>query len=54
MTRAYIPIGLIIIFAFWVLYHLLIKKDLRKHANSFYLGLFFIGVWAVLYCWMRD
>jgi hypothetical protein len=49
MLRIYIPILLLIIFIGWVLYRLLIKKDLKQHLNSLYLGLTFTGVWILIY-----
>jgi predicted PurR-regulated permease PerM len=42
-------IGLVITFIVWILYRLLIKKDLNKNLNSMYLGLFFIGIWVLFY-----
>lgn len=42
-------IGLVITFIVWILYRLLIKKDLNKNLNSMYLGLFFIGIWILFY-----
>ncbi len=54
MSRVGIVIGLVIAFTGWILYRLLIKKDLKKNLNSVYLGLFFIGVWALAYFLIRD
>lgn len=47
--RILMPIGLVIVFAGWILYRWLIKKDIRKHTNNVFAGLFFIAVWAILY-----
>lgn len=49
MLRLFIPIGLMAVFACWVLYHLLIKRDLKQQLSGFYMGLFFIGVWGLIY-----
>jgi len=49
MLRIYMPIAFLIFFVAWILYRLVIKKDLKKNLNSMYLGLFFIGVWALIY-----
>ena len=35
-------------------YRLIIKKDLKKNLNNLYLGLFFIGVWALLYFFIVE
>lgn len=47
--RIWIPLVLVIAFVFWVLYRLLIKKDLKKHTSGVITGVIFIAVWAVLY-----
>jgi high-affinity Fe2+/Pb2+ permease len=49
MLRLFIPILFFAIFIAWVLYRLLIKKDLKQNLNSLYLGLIFIGVWVLIY-----
>lgn len=49
MFRLFIPIAFTAVFIIWVLYHFLIKKDLKAHTNTMYVGLFFVGVWGVLY-----
>lgn len=49
MTYPFIPIGLIIVFIVYLLYLLLIKKDLKKFRTVLYPGLFFIIIWAVIY-----
>ncbi len=51
--RIFMPVVFIILFAGWVLYRLLLKKDLLKHKAELYLGIFFIAVWAVLYYWIE-
>ncbi|MBP7514446.1 MAG: hypothetical protein KA791_07855 [Flavobacteriales bacterium] len=53
MLRLYIPLGLIAVFVGYVLYLLILKKD-RKHLKAFlHPGLLFIGIWVVLYYWLR-
>lgn len=45
-------LGLVALFAGWILYRLLVKKDLARHMNMVYLGLAFIAIWGVLYVWL--
>ncbi|MCD6068255.1 MAG: hypothetical protein K0S33_3081 [Bacteroidetes bacterium] len=55
MFRLYIPIAFVLVFAAWILYRFLIKKDLKQQLNSLSVGLFFTGVWAVIYiALLRD
>lgn len=49
MTYPFIPIGLIAALFIYLLYILIIKKDKQKFKSIFYLGLFFIAIWAVIY-----
>jgi FtsH-binding integral membrane protein len=49
MTYPFIPIGLIAVFIVYVVYLLLIKKDLKQLRSVIYPGLFFIAIWAVIY-----
>ncbi len=49
MLYWFIPLGLVAVFFGWILYHLLIKKDLRKYTSEMSFGFFFIGLWAVIY-----
>lgn len=49
MLRIYMPIVFLIFFIGWILYRLVIKKDLKQNLNSVYVGLFFIAVWAIIY-----
>ena len=49
MTYPFIPIGLIAIFIVYVLYLLLIKKDIKKLKSNLNPGLFFIAIWVVIY-----
>ena len=48
MTYPFIPIVLIAVFAVVILY-LLIKKDMKKVQSVLYPGLFFIGIWILIY-----
>jgi len=49
MFRAYIPILFFAFFIGWILYRLLIKKDLKRNLGTLYIGLAFIGVWLLIY-----
>jgi hypothetical protein len=49
MTYPLISIGLITLFIAYILYLLLIKKDLKKFKTVLYPGLFFIAIWAIIY-----
>lgn len=49
MMRMFAPVILLVIFIGWILYRWIIKKDLRKHLTSLYVGLFFMGIWGLLY-----
>jgi FtsH-binding integral membrane protein len=49
MLRLFIPVGLIAVFACWVIYRLLIKKDLKQQHSGLYMGLFFTGIWGLIY-----
>jgi beta-lactamase class A/beta-lactamase class A VEB len=49
MTRIYLPIAFAVLFILWILFRLIVKRDLKKHLNTVYLGLFFGVVWAVIY-----
>jgi len=48
MMRAFIVPILFIAFIIWILYRAIIKKDLKKHLNDLYLGIFFFSIWAVI------
>jgi hypothetical protein len=49
MLRIFFPILFLVIFMGWILYRLLIKKDLKQNVNSLYFGLAFTGVWCLVY-----
>ena len=33
----------------WVIYHLMVKRDLKKHTTDFYALTFLIVVWLLIY-----
>ena len=48
--RLFMPIAMIVIFAFYLLYLAAVKKELKsKLVTVVYPGLFFIMVWGVCY-----
>jgi beta-lactamase class A len=49
MSRIYLPIAFAALFILWILFRLIVKRDLKKHLNTVYLGLFFGVVWTVIY-----
>ncbi len=49
MLRIYLPIAFAALFILWILFRLIVKRDLNKHLNTVYLGLFFGVVWTVIY-----
>jgi len=49
MTYPFAPIGLIAIFIVYVLYLLLIKKDIKTLKSILYPGLSFVAIWGVIY-----
>jgi hypothetical protein len=49
MIYPFIPVGLILILILFVLYLLIIKKDMKQLKTILYPGLFFIAIWAVIY-----
>lgn len=54
MSRIVMAIGLVIAFIGWILYRLIIKKDLSKNLNNVYLGLFFIITWVLFYFFIVE
>jgi len=52
MSYILIPFGLIAVFVVYVLYLLMIKKDMIKFKAVVIPGLFFIVVWLALYYFM--
>ena len=49
MTYPFVPIGLIAIFIVYVLYLLLIKKDIKMLKSILYQGLPFVAIWGIIY-----
>lgn len=49
MIYGLIPLFLLPVFLIWVLYRLLVKKDIKKYKNEVITGFVFIGVWIVLF-----
>ena len=52
MLHLYIPLGLIALFAGYIVYLLIARKDKKQLKAYLYPGLLFIGLWVVLYCWL--
>lgn len=53
MTYPFIAVGLTVVFASYLLYLLLIKKDIKTFKAFLYPGLFFIAVWLLIYYLMK-
>lgn len=50
MTYVFIPLGLIVVFIFYILYLAFVKKNLRANIKTVLLpGLFFIAMWSIIY-----
>lgn len=45
-------IGLLALFIGWALYHLLVKRDLKRHKGTLAVACMFIGAWALLAYWL--
>lgn len=45
-------LGLAALFIGWLLYHWLVKRDLKEHQGTLLLGTFFMGIWGLLYWWL--
>ena len=54
MSRILMAIGLTVVFLGWILYRLIVKKDLKKNLNNMYLGFFFIGTWVLFYFFIVE
>lgn len=52
MVYSFIPFGLIVVFFGYIIYLLLIKKDIKMFKTVLYPGLFFIAIWAVIYSFL--
>jgi hypothetical protein len=44
-----IPPFLAIAFVYWILYHLLIQRDLKKHLAELALAFTFFAIWTIVY-----
>lgn len=52
--RVLFPLVFLLLFAGWIGYHLLVKKDLRQQRNNLLAGCAFAAVWALIYfCWIK-
>ncbi len=50
MTYPFIPIGLIAVLIIYLLYLALIKKTIKSKFKTVVLpGLFFVGIWGIIY-----
>ncbi len=49
MLRVYIPIIFFAVFIGWILYRLLVKKDLKQNLTTLYIGLAFTVIWILIY-----
>lgn len=49
MIYGLIPLIFIPVFLAWVLYHYLIKKDIKRYKNETISGFVFLGIWAVIF-----
>lgn len=49
MFRLITPIILALSFILWIGYRVFIKRDFKKQAHTFYGGLFFFGIWGLIY-----
>ncbi len=52
MGRLVMMIGLAALFAGWVLFRLVIKRDLLQHRAALGLGAFFLGIWGMAFWWL--
>lgn len=54
MLRIFLPLAFAIVFVLYVLFHLFIRKDLRKQRQNIYAGITFIAIWALIYGWLLS
>lgn len=48
--RIFIPFAMIAVFAFYILYLALVKKDLKNHLKTtIYPGMFFVLIWGICF-----
>jgi uncharacterized BrkB/YihY/UPF0761 family membrane protein len=43
---------LAIIFLGWIIYHWLVKKDIKKHKDDIIGGCLFFAAWIIIYIWI--
>lgn len=48
MLRMFLPLAFALIFAAWIILRL-VKKDLKQHLSTLYVGLLFAVVWLLIY-----
>lgn len=46
--------GLLLVWIIYILYRLLVTKDLKKHIWEFYTGLIFMGIWGVIFYFISQ
>lgn len=54
MTYPFIAFGLLIVFLLYVLYLLLIKRDMKTLKQVMIPGAFFIVIWVLLYLYLTK
>lgn len=52
MLRIFAPLIFIALFAVWIVYRAFIKKDIRQHRDSLYLGIAFTAIWGTIYAYL--
>ncbi|MBS7788173.1 hypothetical protein KIH23_12775 [Flavobacterium sp. CYK-55] len=50
--RIFLPFVFALLFLGWLVYRLIVRKDLKANKNDLYTGIFFIVIWVVLYSWL--
>ncbi len=54
MIYTLIPIGLIAVFVIYVLYQLIVKKDVKQIRTVLLPGVLFIAIWVAIYWfWLK-
>jgi len=52
--KAFMPFLFIPVFLIWVLYRMLIKKDIKNHVQEVTIGSVFVVIWVILYVWIFN
>lgn len=47
--RLLIPGVFLVLFLGWIILHWIILRDLKDHKETFYVGIFFMAIWAGFY-----